>query len=366
MRRPNFFLHPVKWIEAIRTIETPFDREYLVRCERLKSELGQPRDGIDSGRLKALRDELEDLIKLDAGRPSEAHVAAVVKIDAELCIYKHKDLLYPTYLRLVGKLYRFKEPRRSAWESDLKRLIADQKKEDTLRQRLRQLTFEASEDAESYNRIAAERADVYWSLLWTGVLFLIVALLAIVPAILLFKGEGPKFVHWLVPSVLAGAIGAITTTLIGIYDEEKPRPEYKGTLQLQVFVRGVLGIVYAAVVYVAVWCRVLPIALPTEKDPDIQFAFYLALGFAAGFSDKLFGKTISKFIVEGSAAADKEKKKRKDDNKEKDPGKDKDDGKDDHKEKGKNGGDDKDNDTGKEDEKEKGRGKDKDKDRESA
>ena len=69
-------------------------------------------------------------------------------------------------------------------------------------------------------------------------------------------------------------------------------------------VRSLLGVVYALVVYAGVWSGILPLSVPDSGDG--QLAFFLVLGFVAGFSDKLFGQTVSQFITKTSSTSSKD------------------------------------------------------------
>jgi len=284
------------------------DTEYLIRRERLKSEVEQSR-GSPSGAQAKLDQLYQELGSLSDEGPTKQDLLVVQKVEAELCLYKPKELLFPTYTRLKSKLYRFDPDRCEAWLADLKRLFPDNhttSDEAMCRQRLRQLTFELFEEAEAFNRLSRERSRVLRNLIMTGVVML--ALLSL-SGWLVYRHppESPdSFVHWLMATCIAGAIGAAVSSLASIR-QEKQRDDYQSTLQWQMISRAVLGLIYAMLVYSATFSNVVPLKYPTEANA--QGPFFLALGFIAGFSDKLFGQTVSQFITKSSAPAAKGKSK---------------------------------------------------------
>jgi hypothetical protein len=145
------------------------DKEYLIRCGRLKSEIEQSKTHAYDPQLDLLQQYMDTL---EGERPTTNDLLTVQIVEAELCLFKPLSLLYPTYVRLQDLLYRFEQTRRDAWRADLKRLIPDGETinlEPVLRQRLRQLTYEVNEAAERYNRINQQRSDVVRSLNICGI-----------------------------------------------------------------------------------------------------------------------------------------------------------------------------------------------------
>ncbi|MTK63122.1 MAG: hypothetical protein F8N15_00920 [Methanobacterium sp.] len=281
--------------------ESP-DREFLVRRERLKSEISQARlISLDSA-LDLLEQYLDGLTSV---RPTPADLLTLQKVEAELCLFKPTELLYPTLLRFKSRLYRCDPDMRTAWEADLKRLMPGESQisdERALRQRLRHLTYELNEAAEAFNRTSVEKSRVVRSLTAVGCL-LIVLLIAIIEVIASNDGwpPGPVLLsHWLIPGTLAGALGATTTATTAISNETARREEYLYTLMMQLLLRTALGAVYALVVLAAASSKFIPIMTPSSET-SVMFA--LVLGFVAGFSDKLFGQTVSQLIIKSSGSS---------------------------------------------------------------
>ncbi len=265
------------------------DREYLVRRERLKSEIEKSRSGSNNRELDVLAQELDTFT---GDRPGPRELLVVHKAEAELCLVKPVSLLYPTYLRLRSRFYRFDQDRRIAWEADLKRLLPDESivsQEDVLRQRLCHLTYELSEEAESYNRLSQEKSRVVRNLTIAGIILLIVLLIAEIFAVHGLPPSPWLFDQLLIPGLVAGALGSITSATSSIGDESARRDEFLWTLLSQLALRTLLGAVYALLVLTAVFSQLLPIAIPKS---DASLYFVLAFGFAAGFSDKFFGQTV--------------------------------------------------------------------------
>lgn len=278
------------------------DLEYQIRRERLKSEIRQSTNSDDVTRLDPLRRQMETLT---SDQPSAADLLTVQVVEAELCMFKPLSLLYPTYLRLQARMYRLEPDRQLAWEADLKRLIPNNETihcEDVLRQRMRQLTFELNEAAESYNRLTRQKSGVLLALNFWGI-GLVVALLLVEILAVYILPRVPSFRDWLLVALPAGALGAAATAIGAIRDESARREEFLNTLIAQMVVRVSLGLVYAFLVLAAVAGQIVPIKVPTE--PDARIALFLALAFAAGFSDKFFGQTVSQLITKSGGSQDR-------------------------------------------------------------
>lgn len=268
--------------------DTGFDEEYAARRTRLKSELDQSSPG-HPDKCAGLAEELE---ALPQDRPQNQDIPRIQRLEAELCLYKPVALLYPTALRLRSKFYRFGQERRQAWEQDLEHMIPDGatvNEEPKLRQRLRQLTYELYEEAQVFSRLAEQRSRVIAQLTLFEVRFMAI-LLALLFGTIVWNSGG--FAGWIVPTGLMGGIGALTSVLSAI-GQEKYKEEYVSTLKRQVVVRTILGVVYALVVYLAAWGNILPL----EVEQGQELPLYLFVGFVSGFSDKLFGQTVSQFIT---------------------------------------------------------------------
>jgi len=279
------------------------DQEYLIRVERLKSEILQSRTGAGNARLDQLQQEVDGL---HGGHPKAGDLLIVQKVEAELCLFKPLTLLYPTSLRLQARLYRFESERQRAWQADLKRLIPNNETinhEADLRQRLRQLTYEINEAAEAYNRLSRQKSSVVRALNCCGIGIIIVCLILEILAISRLPPGPSSFRDWLFTAMPAGALGAAVTAIGAIRDESARREEFLLTLVAQMVVRIMLGVVYALAILAALFSQILPIKVSVE--PDAQFALVLVLAIAAGFSDKFFGQTVSHLITKSSSSEDK-------------------------------------------------------------
>ena len=89
---------------------------------------------------------------------------------------------------------------------------------------------------------------------------------------------------------------------------EKKRTDYSSTYIWYMILRAVLGSVYALVVYSATLAHVLPITIPADLMTAIPFL--AVLGFASGFSDRLFGQVLSGFITGAGRAFEEEGRRR--------------------------------------------------------
>lgn len=300
--------------------ERRVDADLQARLSRLRSELAQSRsesaDGktIDRG-LDAIEQRLkraEDLARSPDGRRSgvtgdlkDQCLVAVHEVEAELCLFKPAALLYPTWTRLQESLYRFERGRREAWKTDIARLIApdrDKGLSDTLRQRLRQLTLELHESARRYNRLAEERAAVTCEVLKLGVVLLSAFVLSVVSCLKLSTYGAPDtdstFLS-LVAGMLSGGAGAVLSRLRTLR-EERTRDEFRSILKWDMGLRACIGSSAALVVGAALLSgSVRILSLPDERIA--QVAFFVVLGFAAGFSDRLFNVMLSRVI--GTRAA---------------------------------------------------------------
>jgi hypothetical protein len=284
----------MRWFRERKEKEA--DREYLVRRERLLSEIEQSKQGCRNH--DALQALAQNLSALSNNRPDPHDLLVVQKVEAELCLVKPVALLFPTTLRLRSRFYRFDPDRRATWEADLKRLLPDAstvKEEDVLRQRLRHLTYELNEEAEGYNRRSLQKSRVVRNLTIAGIILLFLLLFCEIRAVP--KQLSNSFDQWLIPGLLAGALGSNTSAIVAIADETARKEEFFWTLVVQLVVRTTLGAVYAFMVLAAVSSQLVPLA---PSKPEILLPFVLALSFVAGFSDKLFGQTVSQLITRSS------------------------------------------------------------------
>lgn len=279
-----------------------FDSELRARLSRLEGELALAGQSADDGsvrgrQLEDVRSKLTDIPKIE----DQATCLLVIhEIEAELCLLKPDDLLYPTWTRLRERLsYRFTADRRHAWQSDISRLISPEgevlKKPD-LRQRLRQLTLELHESATGYNRLAEERATVVRGVNKLGLKFIVVFLVML---LICFAAPTISCTHsFLAPismaaSIFAGCTGATFSRLTTIRSE-RTRYEFVETFKLDLWARVSLGAASAVIIGAALLSGVLPIRLP--EDEASRLGFYVTFGFAGGFSDRLLNQTLARII----------------------------------------------------------------------
>ena len=297
------------------------DAELDSRVDRLQSECRQAKlhceslpDGAEKqNRLKDLEAAEEAVAEARAEGDKEARIRAALRAEAELCLTKPVPLLVPTAHRLREKLYRLDSKRREAWEKYLDRLTwdggaLDQQAEEAVRFRLKSLTYESKEAAERYERLARERSRAIQILVAS---FLIVtALLGGVVwslnGLMLDCCNGVGNTQdcacgaalswaWLRLVLLAGGLGAMINIVPSTISKEKRRPVYKWTYIESMGVRAVLGGVYAFIVYIATLAHVLPLAIPSDFETAISLL--TVLGFASGYSDRLFGQVLRNLIT---------------------------------------------------------------------
>lgn len=292
-----------------------FDAELESRVDRLQSECRQAKlhceslpDGPDKqNRLKDLEVAEQAVAEASAEGDRAARTRAVLRVEAELCLTKPAVSLVPTANRLRDKFYRLSPEQREAWEKDLDRLMRDGDvvEEQTLRLRLQMLTYELTEATERYNRLAGERLMAILLVLCFSLAILTVLLVWLAGSLNgLMDGAGGAALSWawLRPVLLAGGLGAMISIVPSTISEEKRRPVYAWTYILHMGVRAVLGSVYAFIVYVATLSHVLPLAVPA--DPKMAIPFLTVLGFASGYSDRLFGQVLSNLIT-GKGSSEK-------------------------------------------------------------
>ena len=273
------------------------DGEKDARLSRLRSELDATRalptaDGTCNKQIEALERKLAEI---GDENDRDKWLVAIHEAEAEICLLKPHSLLYPTWIRLQGNLYRFDKARADAWTEDMTQLIRrDAQKDpgDIARQRMRQLTLELQEAAENFKRLAEERAHVVrkvysralWWLLWTSL-----ALLACVATAWLASPD------WLLvlslPScVSAGGMGAVFSRLRTLRNE-RTRQELSTTLMQDIHARVAIGAAAALFVASVLLSGFFPIVAPAD-DAVARCSFFAFLGFAAGFSDRLVINTL--------------------------------------------------------------------------
>ena len=305
------------------------DAELESRVDRLQSECRQARlhcqllpDGADKqNRLKDLEVAEQAVAEARAEGEKAARIRAALRAEAELCLTKPVPLLVPTANRLREKLYRLHPKRREAWEKDLDRLTRDgdaldEQAEQAVRFRLKSLTYESTEAAEHYKRLAKERLSAIQIILTFSFLIVMVLLVGVMwslNGLMLDCCDGVSNIQdcaggaalswaWLRPILFAGGLGAMISIVPSTISEEKRRSVYARTYIGHMGVRAVLGSVYALIVYIATLAHVLPLAVPA--DPKTAIPFLTVLGFASGYSDRLFRQVLSKLIT-GKGSSEK-------------------------------------------------------------
>ncbi len=308
------------------------DAELESRADRLQSECRQARlyceslpDGVDKqNRLKDLEVAEQAVAEARAEGDKAARIRAALRAEAELCLTKPVPLLVPTANRLREKLYRLDSKRREeAWEKYLDRLTRngdalDEQAEQAVRFRLKSLTYESTEAAERYERLAKERSSAIQAIL-TGSFVIVIVLLAGVMwslnGLMLDCCDGVGNTQdcvcgaalswkWLKLVFFAGGLGAMITIVPSTINERKKRSDYSRTYIWHMVVRVVLGGVYAFIVYSATLAHVLPLAIPAE--PEMAIPFLAVLGFASGFSDRLFSQVLTNLITGKSSSKKKD------------------------------------------------------------
>ena len=304
-----------------------FDAELESRVDRLRSECRQARlhceslpDGPDKqNRLKDLEVAEQAVAEARAEGDKAARTRAMLRAEADLCLTKPAESLVPTANRLRDKFFRLSPEQRGAWEEDLDRLMrdGDVEEEQTLRLRLQMLTYELTEAADRYNRLAGKRSMAIRSVLCVSlaiVTVLLVGLVCSLNGLMSDPGDGLNnrqngvdgaALSWarLMPVLLAGGLGAMITIVPSTINERKKRSDYSLTYISYMVVRVVLGSVYAFIVYSATLAEVLPLAVPAE--PKAAMPFLTVLGFASGFSDRLFGQVLSGLITGDESSSEK-------------------------------------------------------------
>ena len=279
-----------------------FDTELRARLSRLESELAQarqaPKGGSVSGRqLDAVANRLEGIPKIE----DQGECFLVVhEIEAELCLLKPDDLLFPTWTRLRERLsYRFTPDRRYAWKSDISRHFSPEGEvlqNLALRQRLRQLTLELHESATGFNRLADERASVVCGVNKLGIKLIGISLVLLLTCFTVPVMSLPhSFIApiSLTQSIVAGCMGATFSRLTTIR-AERARYEFVGTFKLDLWARVCLGAVSALIIGAVMLSGFFPIRLP--DDETSRLAFLVVFGFVAGFSDRMLNQTLSRVI----------------------------------------------------------------------
>lgn len=279
------------------------DSELDARLSRIASEISEVRrlgDADEAYRQGAV--ELEQrLSDIDTQHDHAKRVLAIHEIEAMLCMYKPGELLYPTWIRLRGSLYRFDKDRRAEWERELGEMFGEGEeggggRREIVRQRLRQLTLELQESAARYNRLANERAGVTRDVNKFGILLIVVFLATLVACFALSDisiCSTAKLAIMLIACAAAGGMAATFGRLTTIR-KERVRYAFAQTFKWDMGARACLGAVSAVFVAAGLLSEFLPIDVPEETTKRL---FFLVLfGFGAGFSDRLFNQTLERVI----------------------------------------------------------------------
>lgn len=296
-----------------------FDEELESRVDRLQSEFRQAKlhceslpDGAEKqNRLKDLEVAEQAVAEAREEGNKAARIRAALRAEAELCLTKPALLLVPTANRLRDKLFRLYPKQGEAWEEDLDRLIRDGDvvEEQTLRLRLQVLTYELTEAADRYNRLASKRSIAIRRVLYSSLAIVTVLLVWLVWSLDgLLNGAGDTVLPgaWLRPTLLAGGLGAMISIVPStIREEEEKRPDYSSTYIWYMAVRVVLGGVYAFIVYSATVAGVVPLAIPAE--PKTAMLFLTVVGFASGYSDRIFVQVLGNLgdLITGKSSSKK-------------------------------------------------------------
>ena len=293
------------------------DAELESRVGRLQSECRQAKlhcqslpDGADKqNRLKDLEVAEEAVAEARAEGDNAARIRAALRAEAALCLTKPGVLLVPTANRLRDKLFRLHPKQGEAWEKDLDRLIhdGDVVEDQTLRLRLQVLTYELTEAADRYKRLAGKRSIAIRRVLCFSLAIVTVLLVWLVCSLNgLMNGSGAIVLSgaWLTPTLLAGGLGAMISIVPSTISEEEKRPDYSRTYIWHMAVRVLLGSVYAFIVYSATLAEVLPLAMPAE--PETAMPFLTVVGFASGYSDRLFVQMLGNLITGKSSSKKKD------------------------------------------------------------
>lgn len=291
-----------------------FDEELFARLARLRSELNQSRQPLGNAQLVNV--QLDDLERrLDQAERTAQSLAdtgtrtgksekatcllAINNLEAELCLAKPRNLLYPTWIRLREKLYRFEDRRREAWKQEIRNRFSEDAESSTngLRQNLCQLTLELHESAARYNRLNEQRATIMRVVYKRGGLLVIAYSAPVILCITLSSFALPVAIATLL-SLLAGAssggMGAVFSWLQTL-QKVRTRPAFEDLLKADIFLRTLVGLGAALIVAAVLLSESLPfIRLPEETIPKI--ALVVVFGFGAGFSNRLFTVMLSQVI----------------------------------------------------------------------
>ena len=274
--------------------------EYLSMRDRLKSEAEQAKAGFTSAvpavAVPAALDAIiADLAALPGQLTSE-HLPILIRCDAEMCLYKHSSLLYPTYLRLCSQMEPFDDDRCGSWLDNLSWLLPHgnirKDSEATLRDRLRSLTYELAEESVRFQQKVTERSQKLARLLRTGAA--LAALLIVLVAWLGSPiGKPGDYLHWLPVACEAGALASLVATLVALDLKRNGNTPAESALLLQwrMAGRAALAAAYALIGYSLLFWAAGGLTNPAIGDS--AGAIFFLLGFLCGLLDKFFRRIVA-------------------------------------------------------------------------
>ena len=292
------------------------DAELDARLSKLRSEFAQAKGVVVESSREALDglerrlDEAEGLTRRTTDDPSgppadwlalkHERMRIAHEVEAELCMFKPFELLYPTWTRLRQSLYRFDDKgRRDAWDRDISERISassvvsvDADREMALRQRLRQLTFELEESAGRFNRLSDERAAATRAVMALGAVLAALFGAIVVTCIVLAADSAPPPLVLLIAGIAAGGMGAVFSRVAAPRDE-RTRPQFAGLVRWDMLVRVCIG-AGAALLVTATLLSGKVFKLP--EGGVAQAAYVVVFGFGAGFSDRFFKSMLAQAI----------------------------------------------------------------------
>ena len=235
--------------------------------------------------------------------PKEECIRLAHEVEAELCMFKPGELLYPTWTRLRQKLYRLDdegEGRKEAWNKDIEERFSANSgvldsNEPILRQRLRQLTLELRESALRFNRRNDERAEVTKRLAKVSV-WMALGFGAAIAVCLTLSACGvasrASTLVLLIAGASAGGLGALLSRTT-VPRDERVRPEFRGLLEWDLRLRVCIGAAAALLVTAVLLSERLLLLPPGSMT---KAAYVVFLGFGAGFSDRFFKSMLGRAI----------------------------------------------------------------------
>lgn len=306
----------MKFLRRFSRKRSPSDAELDARLSRLRSEFAQARaaavdadSNVGLDEIDRRLDSAEALARGTDGRdesedPKDECIRLAHEVEAELCMLKPFELLYPTWTRLRQKLYRLDDEgkgRKEVWLEDVDQRISadsgamDPGSERMLRQRLRQLTLELRESALRFNRRHDERAEVTRHLAKVSAWVALALGGAIVTCLTLSACDvacKESTLLLLIAAASAGGLGALFSRT-AVPRDERVRLEFKVLLRWDLLLRVCIGAA-AALLLAAILFSGKLVQLPPEAMG--KAAYLVFFGFGAGFSDRFFKSMLGQAI----------------------------------------------------------------------